>query len=118
MTSEQALVKVDWDSKRQPPFTRMRMLLQRAGYGIVWASLCKSPSGNGWHVVFALRPRPQSPYEVVALQAILGGDPWREAIQIQRAAAFPHVPRWMRDRWNVLYVKDKNRIRHLRLGKV
>lgn len=115
LTRKQALVKVDWDHKRQPNLDRMRILLQRAEYRIEWASMNVSPSGNGWHVVFSLRPYPKSPHEVVALQLLLGGDVWRESIQLIRARAFINVPVWMRDRWNVLYQHHPYRCRYIKL---
>jgi hypothetical protein len=63
----------------------------------------RSPSGSGWHLVLTVVPEPQSPVEVVALQAILGSDPLREACNLHRANMFPTVSPFWQDRWNVLY---------------
>jgi hypothetical protein len=116
LTRNQAKIKVDWDSETEPDTLQMDKLLQRAGYCLVEREVRRSPSGNGWHIVMHVLPRPRCVYEVIALQAILGGDVWREARQMQRARAFPRVPKWMRDKWNVLYLPHPQRSRHLSLG--
>jgi hypothetical protein len=115
LSRKQALVKLDWDHRRKPDLGVISAKLERAGY--VWTDVTvrRSPSGKGWHVILDVEPRPRSPVEVVALQAILGGDPWREAMQMNRARAFAKVPRWMRDAWNVLYQSDSRRARRLKL---
>lgn len=115
MKRSQALVKVDWDKKRMPSIRRMEQLLVRAGYVPRSVEYRRSPSGTGWHVVFTVSPSPRSPYQVVALQLLLGGDVWREAVQLRRARAFGKAPAWMRDRWNVLYVKHPARQRKVKL---
>lgn len=117
MTRAQAAIKLDLDNvPGEAPLDDIHRLLGRAGYRAKDVTCRRSPSGNGWHIILIVQPRPQSPYEVVALQAILGGDRNREAMQMHRAKAFPEVPVWMRDKWNVLYLPDKNRQRHASLG--
>lgn len=115
LTRDQAEIKVDWDNPIEPDLSEMHRLLARAGYAIHDTALRRSPSGTGWHVVFEVEPRPTSPYEVIALQLLLGGDKNREAMQMHRARAFSFVPRWMRDKWNVLYVAHPHRQRHVKL---
>ena len=83
-----------WDIQR---------LLSRAGYVPVWMSECRSPGGNGWHIVLELDPEPRTAEEVVALQAILGSDVNREACNLHRARVLWRVPKWARSWWNVLY---------------
>lgn len=114
LTYKQALLKLDFD-KEYPNVERIRMLLQRAGYQPQTASIGPSPGGSGWHVVIDVKPRPTHPMEVVALQAILGSDPYREAMQMHRARAFPFAVTWMRDIWNVLYLPHRCRQRHVQL---
>ena len=114
LTRAQGLVKLDFD-KSYPDVERIRMLLQRAGYQPQTAEIGASPSGMGWHVVIDVKPRPRHPMEVVALQAILGSDPYREAMQMHRARAFPYAPVWMRNAWNVLYLPHRLRQRHIQL---
>jgi hypothetical protein len=52
------------------------------------------------------------------LQAILGGDVNREAMQMHRAKKFAGAPKFMRDAWNVLYAPHPKRQRRLSLGSV
>lgn len=115
LTAKQALVKLDVDHRRAPDLWRLTRMADRAGYRIVWLSQARSPSGRGWHLVLSLSPRPRSAMEVVALQAVLGGDLWREAMQLQRARMFGRAPRFMRDAWNVLYQPDSRRARRMRV---
>ncbi len=110
-----ATVKVDWDDSKEPDLGVMCAKLSRAGYAAVDVTLRPSPGGHGWHVLIDVEPAPTSPMEVVALQAILGSDPWREAMQVNRARAYAHVPSWMRRVWNVLYKSDSRRDRNLKL---
>ena len=118
MTRNQAVLKIDVDRPEHPDLDTMHKLLQRAGYRAVDTMVRQSPSGNGWHVVIQVQPRPKCPFEVVALQAILGGDVWREARQMERARAFQSAPKWMRNHWNVLYLSHPQRTRHLSLESV
>lgn len=89
--------------------------LARAGYEIAAWDFRKST--KGWHAKIRLTPSP-APIEAVALQAVCGSDPLREACNLQRAR---EVERWARQteeggsdighaaaefwrtRWNVLY---------------
>ncbi len=115
MTRDQAAIKLDFDDVKSPPMANVERLLRRAGYVIREWNPDKSPSGNGWHVIVHVSPRPKCPYEVVALQAILGGDANREAMQMHRARTFVRSPKFMRDAWNVLYAPHSKRIRRLSL---
>lgn len=115
MTRDQAAVKIDFDDMAEAPVENVARLLRRAGYIIKEQDVSRSPSGKGWHVILHVSPRPKCPYEVVALQAILGGDVNREAMQMHRARTFSHAPRFMRDAWNVLYAPHPKRQRRLSL---
>jgi hypothetical protein len=115
MTRKQAAVKVDIDDGDAPTIRTVTRLLRRAGYKPVALCVTRSPGGYGWHVVVHVSPRPKSPYEVIALQLILGGDRNREAMQMHRARSFFKVPGWMRDMWNVLYLSHPQRSRHLEI---
>jgi len=117
LTREQAQVKLDLDGCDAPDMEAVRRLVSRAGYSIVEMSERTSPSGTGRHVVLNVSPRPIHPMEVVALQAICGSDPYREAMQMHRARAFAKAPKWMRDIWNVLYQSHRHRHRHIQLLK-
>lgn len=117
MTRDQAAVKVDFDNAKSAPMANVYRLLARAGYKVKDGEALRSPSGKGWHVILHLSPRPRCPYEVIALQAILGGDANREAMQMHRARNFAKSPRFMRDAWNVLYAPHPKRQRRLILPK-
>lgn len=97
-------LKLDYDGGVDVPGRReIRRRLKRAGYRAVSIKWRKSPSGEGRHVVIQLQPHPGSALEMVALQAILGSDPYREASNLQRARSLGDVSEWWRGRWNVLY---------------
>lgn len=117
ISRSQAVVKLDIDSYNRPHLGAIESKLLRGGY--VWTAMdvLRSPSGRGWHVLIEVEPRPRSVMEVVALQAILGSDPWREAMQMVRAKAFPMVPDFMRNAWNVLYQPDPARRRSIRIKR-
>lgn len=118
MTREQAAVKLDIDAGASFDSMDAARVLRRAGYRWEAFSQRRSPSGKGWHIVLYIVPRPRSPFEVVALQLLLGGDRNREAMQMHRARQFPNAPRFMRNAWNVLYQPNVNRHRHLKLEPV
>ncbi len=102
---EHAIIKLDIDKGMDRPELRsVCYRLWRAGYKVIAMSEKVSPGGHGWHITLELRPRPKSPLEVVAIQAILGSDPMREACNLSRANVWDDCPPFMRDRWNVLYV--------------
>lgn len=104
------VLKLDYDTRRLPGLGRIRsylglvlMRLRRAGYRPLWLMQKRSPSGKGWHVMIEVEPRPRRREEVVALQAILGSDPQREACNLWRARQGGRVGRFWRERFNVLY---------------
>lgn len=100
------ILRLDIDAGR-PLMTvhHMGWLLRRAGYRLRWLSQTRSPSGKGWHLEAQVSPTPRRAVEVVALQALLGSDPAREACNLQRARLVDagRVPIFWRKRWNVLY---------------
>ncbi len=98
------LLKLDFDNrKRCPSIRKMGAKLRRAGYGLVEHKARRSPSGTGWHVIIRTEPEPCSPMEIVALQAILGSDPFREASNVMRVRNLRKVGKHWGTRWNVLY---------------
>lgn len=97
-------MKVDIDEGRvRPSIGTILKLLNRSGYVPCWMMEKRSRSGKGWHIVLALDPEPRTAEEVVAIQAFLGSDPYREACNLQRARTLQRVSKFWRDRWNVLY---------------
>ena len=112
-----AEVKLDIDSKlKRPTVNEMVRKLDRAGYRIVTMWERRSPGGKGWHIGLTLSPRPRSAVEVVALQAILGSDPWREAVTLARARVYASTPSFAKSWYNVLYVPCRERQRRTKIG--
>lgn len=59
---------------------------------------------RGWHLLIVLT-RTLLPSERVALQAVLGSDPWREALNLMRVLSIRKAgaPDFWINRWNLLY---------------
>lgn len=99
-------LKIDYDHKRDILTTGdIVNRLARAGYRPVRLERRLSPSGRGQHVLVDVTPAPRSKYAIVALQAILGSDPFREACNVQRLRGLKDAPPFWRARWNVLYTR-------------
>lgn len=116
LPAHDAEVKLDIDRKAsRPTINEMVRKLDRAGYRIVRMWERRSPGGRGWHIGLTLDPRPRTAVEVVALQAILGSDPWREAVTLARARCYRQTPKFARSWYNVLYVPCRGRQRRVQL---
>jgi hypothetical protein len=112
-----AEVKLDIDSTMvRPTVDEMVRRLDRAGYRIVRMWERRSPGGKGWHIGLTLDPTPRTAVEVVALQAILGSDPYREAVTLARARIYASTPKFARSWYNVLYVPCRERQRRTKIG--
>ena len=102
-------IKLDYDKGMPvPSFAHLQWLARRAGYTVRHTAWRRSPSGTGYHAIVWLSPIPRTCMEVVALQAVFGSDPKREACNINRARMVDTkqvTPYWA-SRWNVLYGKD------------
>lgn len=86
LSRREATVRLDIDAGRpRPTVSQLTGLMRRAGYRIVALSERRSPGGKGWHLTLTLDPKPRTMVEVVALQAICGSDPWREAVTLYRS---------------------------------
>lgn len=86
LTPDEACLKLDIDRRRRvPDLFVIRRKCERAGYRVEGIAVRRSPSGRGWHVWVHVVPTPATLTEVVALQAICGSDPWREAATLYRA---------------------------------
>jgi hypothetical protein len=119
MTKADAMVKLDLDGRRaRIRWRRWVWLLRRAGYEPVALGYRRSPGGKGWHVWIEVDPMPRRPEEVVAVEAMLGSDPARVAMQLVRAKSYYRMPGWERRRWNTLYLPDQRRARRLKLRGV
>lgn len=58
---------------------------------------------RGWHIVVGVKRKVPLPL-VVAAQAIFGSDPRREMFNVMRAQEVKAMPKFWRERANVLYV--------------
>lgn len=101
---EVTTLKVDIDRSPGYParvWRQLTFLVHLLGWRVKTYGSWRSPSGTGWHVVVILADT-LTPTEVVAVQALLGSDPRREAFNLARARKLPTLRPW-RDRFNVLY---------------
>lgn len=96
---------MDYDYPDKPPtipslYSFLRVL------GVSPKAVSYSPSKRGIHVTCIMGER-LSRAELVALQAILGSDPWREILNLMRARQIrlhkKPLPKYWRQRWNILY---------------
>lgn len=93
--------KLDYDGKIPVDFNaRCRTVARLLRVRLVACSMERTR--RGWHVVVRCSGR-LSPVGTVAVQAILGSDPLREAHNLMRARKLGSVPKFWRKRWNVLY---------------
>lgn len=102
------VLKIDVDPGHEVfSVEHMNNLLARAGYKMKMRMKARSISGKGWHVWVFLDRAPETDMEIVALQAILGSDRYREACNVQRARTITSLSPEMREywgtRWNVFY---------------
>ena len=91
-------IKLDYDVPEAPPigwwmFRALNLTVQLARW---------DRTANGWHVLIWVKEELE-PTEIVALQAILGSDPRREAFNLMRVRSLEDVPEWWRGKWNVLF---------------
>jgi hypothetical protein len=70
--------------------------------GFVPYAVCYSKTRRGWHVA-ALSMEKFKPIELVALQAIFGSDPMREAMDFYRARNIHKADAFWKTRWNIIY---------------
>lgn len=97
------VLKIDIDAGRDlPTLATLTRRLRFAGKRPLWLAQERSRSGRGWHLWLAVTPK-CSEMETVALQAVCGSDPAREANNVLRVNQLPYVSAFWRDRWNVFY---------------
>jgi hypothetical protein len=89
----------DYDGRRRPDLERVWATAHMLDARIEWLRLDKT--NRGWHLIVRWR-RKWQPAQIVALQAILGSDPAREALNLMRTLAKP-AGRDEARFWNILY---------------
>lgn len=101
-----AVLKIDADAGTPlRTIAELQGMLARAGKRLRALQQSRSRSGDGWHLRLWVTPPCRSLTEVIALQAICGSDPYREANNLLRATRLGCVtPFWRRPAAvNVLY---------------
>jgi hypothetical protein len=95
---------IDFDSVDEPRLTILRInsAFRAMGYSQGYDALRISRSKRGWHYAFILRGK-VTPAERVAIEAILGDDPMRAAMNFARARNAHRMPKFWRQRWNIFY---------------
>lgn len=72
------------------------------GIHVGYAAIRYSRSKRGWHVAIMLR-HGVSAMQRVAMEAILGDDPMRAAMNLARAENAHRMPKFWQQRWNIFY---------------
>jgi hypothetical protein len=74
--------------------------------GICPSAVCYKRTRRGWHVAIVFLEE-FTPIELISLQAILGSDPMREALNFMRLyhGKKRDIPLFWRNRSNILYEK-------------
>lgn len=70
--------------------------------GLTYLAMRINATKRGFHYVFLL-PGSITPLERVAIEAILGDDPMRAAMNFARARNHASMNKFWRQRWNILY---------------
>jgi len=93
-----AILRIDVDADaRLLTLSELHGRLRRAGKRALWLLQERSRSLRGWHVTVRVSPPCCSLAELVALQAICGSDPYREANNLLRVQHVGRVsPFWQR----------------------
>jgi len=104
--SDSKTILLDFDVARPvPSLIKFLARLRVVGLRARWCSYYRTV--RGWHVAIGINLA-LTPSECVALQAVLGSDPSREAMNLRRALAIRvhGVSPFWRKRWNILF-KEK-----------
>lgn len=108
--SKSNMVYLDFDfprpDRRSPSLRPIFTVLRMVGLRPSRQTIALERTRHGWHVIIQLSER-LKPAEIVALQACLGSDRRREALNLMRALALRKrcngvTPYW-RKRWNILF---------------
>ena len=100
------LAYLDFDFKRpaqESPRINPLFVVSRL-VGVIPESFCYERTRRGWHIIIHLREN-LAPAELVALQACLGSDRRREALNLMRVLGMKRygVTDFWKRRWNILY---------------
>lgn len=95
---------IDYDSIDDPRLTipRINSAFRAMGLQSGYSAIRYNRSKRGWHAAIVLRGKVSS-IERVAMEAILGDDPMRAAMNFARAKNAKKMPKFWRQRWDILY---------------
>jgi len=95
---------IDTDSINSERLTILRInsIFRALGMSQGYTAIRFNRSRRGWHTVILLK-KSLSCIERVALEAILGDDPMRAAMNFARAKNAHRMPRFWKQRWNIFY---------------
>jgi hypothetical protein len=99
-TANPTVTLLDFDFPRAPrirPFYAVAHILSER---IEWIRYDRTR--RGWHVIIKWK-RKFEPLATVALQAVLGSDGRREALNLKRVLSVPEGPGDAKRKWNLLY---------------
>lgn len=88
------------------PWPAFASRIRSMGPAVSVSCVSYAPTKKGWHIVVEVYQK-LTPPEIIALQAILGSDRKREALNLGRWFGMKSktVPEFWRDRWNLLFNK-------------
>lgn len=94
---------IDYDGERLPRCAQINKINSafRAA-GLSYMALRITKTARGWHYAFITKS-PLVAMARVAMEAILGDDPMRAAMNFARARNADRMPPYWRQRWNILY---------------
>lgn len=99
---EGTVALMDYDSGSCPRIMQLNSICRILG--IEYSSLMLHRTRRGWHLAIAISGRFKR-VELIALQAILGSDPMREAMNLARVRQIEAfgAPKYWLQRHNILY---------------
>jgi squalene cyclase len=92
---------VDCDSRKPYSWMRHAATHRILGKSYYPYAVCYKKTQRGWHIV-SLYSKKHTRMELVALQAILGSDSMREALNFVRVKS-GRIKGYWNQRWNILY---------------
>lgn len=98
----QNAVFVDIDKQRSSLLNIKKINSKFRSMGIRYNAIRINRSVRGWHLAFLLVQQITA-VERVCIESILGDDPMRAAMNFARARNAKRMPKFWKQRWNILY---------------
>jgi hypothetical protein len=96
---------IDYDRKQLPKrltIPKIHSAFRAMGFSGGYRAIRYSRTHRGWHIAIMLR-KPVSATQRVAMEAIIGDDPMRAAMNFARARNIHRMPLFWKQRWNIFY---------------